>query len=373
MENLLNIDKQKRMILTVLVIAVFLSSSFALLGFRHSHQFSLKEKRFVVELGQAYSTKPAHYIKGSENILKHTTLNLQMVDATKPGIYKVSATYNHRKLDFEIQIKDSVAPGIILSANPMQVVVGKEIPGSTILRNVTDPAGVKAIRFSDNQIALASDTPDNVLSTIGLKFDKIGEQKITVTAIDFSGNEREKEITFIITEDYEAHVSGFHDFVVEQGAAVDWMEGIVKDDMVLEVAVNANAVDLNLPGEYTLIYLIKGNDQKTIIEKPVHVTVIESTNAPLPAHKETKIQIPANFNHETYYEPDYSYQEEPESNVTPSVPEPEKPPVEVPPSGGGTTPPDSGGGTTPPGGDTNPPSGGGDTVPPDGGGTVPKE
>ena len=57
------------------------------------------------------------------------------------------------------------------------------------------------------------------------------------------------------------------------------MNGITKDEKVLEVAPDASGVDVNTPGEYALKYIIKGDDKETTVEKTVKVTVVTPAQA----------------------------------------------------------------------------------------------
>lgn len=82
-----------------------------------------------------------------------------------------------------------------------------------------------------------------------------------------------------VVEDYLAHVTGMQDLTVEQGSSIDWMAGITKDEKVLEVTADASKVDLNTAGEYTLTYVVKGDDKETTVTKEVKVTVVTPQKA----------------------------------------------------------------------------------------------
>ena len=82
-----------------------------------------------------------------------------------------------------------------------------------------------------------------------------------------------------VVEDYLAHVTGMQDLTIEQGSSIDWMAGITKDEKVLEVTADASKVDLNTAGEYTLTYVVKGDDKETTVTKEVKVTVVTPQKA----------------------------------------------------------------------------------------------
>ncbi|MEF9839439.1 MAG: hypothetical protein RR869_08765 [Lachnospiraceae bacterium] len=277
MKKLLTIDKKKKTITILSLTAVLFIASFTLLGFRYLHRFSLKEKTFIWELGKPKEGS-ATYIEGSKRVLEKTSLDISRVDADKEGTYQATASYDGEELSFQIQVKDTIAPEIVLNDNS-QGMVGKEMAANAILKSTTDESGIKSIQFSSHQIEIKSTTPKDILSTVGVKFDKPGAQKLTVTVTDYNGNQSKEEVTIMVIEDYAAHVSGIQDMTVEQGATIDWMADVKKDDKITDIKVNADAVKMDVPGEYQLTYTIKGNDQKTMIEKTIKVIVVAPEQA----------------------------------------------------------------------------------------------
>ena len=236
------------------------------------------EEVVTVELGEDISKDPSVYLHANEKALQDTEIDFSGVNLNEAGKYKVTAKSGKKTADFEIMVEDTVAPEVTLAVKEYKTVAGKEIKASDLIEKVEDKAGIESVAFQENQIETESDS-ENPLDSINIKYETPGDYTAVVEVADNSGNTTQKEIKIKVVEDYLAHVSGFQDITIEQGAAVDWMNGITKDEKVLEVVPDASGVDVNTPGEYALKYIIKGDDKETTVEKTVKVTVVTPTQA----------------------------------------------------------------------------------------------
>lgn len=169
-------------------------------------------------------------------------------------------------------------PEVTLSGNEYKGVAGKAIKAEDLISKVDDKAGIESVEFAENQIEVEAQGED-LLDAISLKYDTAGQYTAVVTVTDKSGNTTKKEIAMKIVEDYLAHVSGIQDLTVEQGATIDWLAGVTKDKKILEIKADASKVDINTAGEYTLTYIIAGDDQETTVQKEVKVTVVTPQKA----------------------------------------------------------------------------------------------
>lgn len=283
-------NKHKKILITGSIAAVLIVAVSSIMGFRYFNQFTLKAKSFDLELGKTVEKDANIYVEARDNVLKKTTLDVSKIDTSKVGVYEATATYNDTKLVFKIKVKDTTAPVIILNES-LTVIIGKEMAGTTIVKNIEDKAQLKSVTFSTNEIPVASETPENLISTVGIKFDTVGEQKVTISATDENENTSTKDFVVMVIEDYETHATGIQDLTIEQGATVDWMEGITKDEKITEIKVSADAVDINTPGEYKLVYTLVGDDGKTTLDKEIKVTVVAPEQAQEMANTGTAVKV----------------------------------------------------------------------------------
>lgn len=255
------------------------------------HRYEPVEETMTVELGENLKTDPAVYINANKKALKATKVDLSKVDIMKQGKYPVTALCGDRKVEMTVEVKDTMKPEITLkkaSDGFYEAVAGQQIESTAFVESVTDKAGVKMVSFDKGQADLDKANED-VLKRVGVKFDKPGTEEVTICAEDMNGNVAKQKVQIKIVEDYLAHAGGFEDMLVEQGQIIDWMSGITKDEKIAEIKADASSVDMNTAGEYTLKYIIKGDDGKTTIEKMVKVTVVTPIQAQTMADGGSKV------------------------------------------------------------------------------------
>lgn len=268
---------KKKMIIIAIVLVFLLGIGGVCAGFawRDYNRFEVKQEKVTIELGGKISKLPEDYIVANEKALTETELDTSNVDTMKVGTYVIHATWKKHSADITVVVKDTIAPEVTLKEKDvLSVMVGQEIKSTDLVEKVDDLAGIKTVSFDKNQIEFATDS-ENPLEKIGLKFDTVGEQNVIFIAEDNNGNKTEKEIHVKVIEDYLSHVNGFHDITTEQGSKPDWMEGIVADNKIAEITADESMVDINTPGEYNLRFVITGDDNQTVVEQTVKVTVIE--------------------------------------------------------------------------------------------------
>lgn len=268
---------RKKIIGAVVIVAALLG----VVGFVKYNEYSAKEPVVKVELGDKISEKPEDYVKANKTALKKTVLDLSKVDQKKVGKYQAKASYDKKSVTFEVEIVDTTKPKLTLvktESGSYQAVVGQTLNGTALMESVEDLAGIKTISFSDGQTD-GNKESENPVEQVALKWDEVGEKEVTISVEDNSGNVTKETVKVKVVEDYLAHVTGMQDLTVEQGSSIDWMAGITKDEKVLEVTADASKVDLNTAGEYTLTYVVKGDDKETTVTKEVKVTVVTPQKA----------------------------------------------------------------------------------------------
>lgn len=261
-----------KQVISCLVVFV-LASVLGINVYAYENRFETKQEVVTLEYGEDLSKDCAEYIDANEETLKKTVLDMSNLDNMKEGTYEVTASFGDKKVSFQVEVKDTVKPEVTLLSNGKYTcVAGNVLTAVQVVSKMDDKAGIQSVAFAESQTVIESES-DNLLDAVGLKYDKAGTYENKVSVTDTNGNKQEKVITVEVVEDYLAHVSGFKDITVEQGASVDWMDGITKDDKIAKIEVDASAVDLNTAGSYEVTYKIHGDDGKTVVDKKVKVTV----------------------------------------------------------------------------------------------------
>lgn len=263
---------KKKIIIATIVGAVVIAGGIGGFAWKEYNRFEPKEKTVTVELGDKLGTDPASYIDANDKALSGTKLDASNVDMEKTGTYTLTASWKDKKIDIKVKVADTTAPTVKLKETEFQTIVGTSIPAGDIIETMDDKAGIKEVSFDKGTEKTEVDSEDLLEQTV-LKCEEVGTQTVQVIVTDNNGNETRKKIQVKVVEDYLAHVSGIQDITITQGDTPDWMSGITTDEKILEITPDASAVDVNTPGEYTLKYTIKGDDNETTIEQEVKVTV----------------------------------------------------------------------------------------------------
>lgn len=254
---------------------------------REYDRYSPVKETVKVELGEELTGTPKDYVDANEKHLKGTQLDFSKVDNSKVGKYEVTAKCGEKKAVFTVEVEDTTPPVVTMKpGEEYRVIVGQVLKAVDMVEAVDDLAGVNTVTFKESQVPVESETPEDLLSCIGLKYDKVGSYDNEVIATDNNGNETKQPVKVVVVEDYLSHVTGFHDITTTCGTAVDCMNGITYDEKVTGVTADASAVDFNTVGEYTVTYTISGDDgvttvtqtAKVIVTEPVKVAVKSSSS-----------------------------------------------------------------------------------------------
>lgn len=246
--------------------------------------YTLNSTEINVELGETLDTDVSTYVECSDKIKDDIKIDLSDVDTTKAGSYKATVTYKKKTEDFTINVKDTTAPTVALKNEALfKLVVGETLTKDDIVSQMDDLAGI-------SKYYILSD--DNTSENEDISYSKEGDYVNKIVVVDNNGNRTEKEFTVHVVPDYISHVSGFHDWTVEQNADIDFTQGIEADERI--ASVTAGTIDLSQPGEQTLVYSITGDDNETVVEQCVTVTVVDAKTAQAKANKGEVVYISGN-------------------------------------------------------------------------------
>lgn len=263
---------KKNMLIITVIGAVIIAGGIGTFAWKEYHRFEPKKETVTVELGDHLKTDLASYIDANDKALSEAKLDASEVNTEKIGTYTLTASWKDKKIGIKVKVTDTTAPTVKLKATEFQTIVGTAIPAGDIIEEMDDKAGIKEISF-DKGTEKAETGSKDLLEQVSLRCEEVGTQTVQVIVTDNNGNEAKKKIKIKVVEDYLSHVSGIQDITITQGETPDWMSGITTDEKILEVTPDASAVDVNTPGEYTLKYIIKGDDNETTVEQEVKVTV----------------------------------------------------------------------------------------------------
>ena len=263
---------KKNTIIAIITGAIILAGGMGGLAWKEYNRFEPKQETVTVELGDKFQTDPAAYIDAGEKALSETKLDASGLDMEKTGTYTLTASWKDKKINIKVKVADTTAPTVKLKETEFQTTIGTAIPAGDIIEKMEDKAGIKEVSFDQGTEKTGTDRKD-LLDQVSLRCEEVGTWAVEVIVTDNNGNETKKKIKVKVVEDYLAHVSGIQDITITEGETPDWMEGITTDEKILEVTADASVVDVNTPGEYTLTYIIKGDDNETTIKQEVKVTV----------------------------------------------------------------------------------------------------
>ena len=256
-----------------------------------ANAFELKADNVDVELGDKLGQNIENYITGGKKALAGAALDVSDVDTSSVGTYKASVTYGKKELEFSVNVEDTTAPDVKLQNDGnFQIITGETLSGKDIVAEMDDLSGISSVTFSD--AVTVDEEEKDLLSAVTISYDTDGTYNNTVTVTDNNGNITKKDIIIHVVEDYAKHVSGFHDWTVEQNADIDFTSGIEADERI--ASVTAGDIDLSQTGDYTLAYNIVGDDNETTVEHTVNVTVIDASTAQTMANNGETVYVSGN-------------------------------------------------------------------------------
>lgn len=193
------------------------------------------------------------------------TINQQDIDTINSydvGEYDLRSVYDGQEKITKITIQDTIAPELVL----------KDVTLYTE-QTITD-----ANQFVEKAEDLAGVTL-NILTEID--YSIVGDQEVTIEAVDGHGNKTSQTAKLTIKEDTEGPVfSGISDLKVTKGGTADYKKGVTaKDgkDGDVEFTVDSSSVKLDTAGTYYATYTATDKAGNTTTSKRKIVVSEKST------------------------------------------------------------------------------------------------
>lgn len=277
-------------------------------------------EQIEVELGGSLDENVTSYAALDEKAAKEATLDLSAVDTNKTGTYPASVTYKEQTAAFEVVVKDTTAPEVILKEK-VTVAAGMPLHAKDVIAEVTELSGEATAAFEqadpkvteqpegtedlesteqpENTEALVPETEivtepeteepaetfvvgDVTCTDDTVLFATVGSYDVLMTVADGSGNETEVKVSVIVGEAPE--FSGIEDLTVTVGTeSVDYLDGVTATDykgadITDRIVCDAAAVKLDTVGTYEILYTV-ADEEGFAAEQRASVTVAEKKAA----------------------------------------------------------------------------------------------
>ena len=219
------------------------------------------KSKFILEYGNKLTKEDLLF-----NVAEYQdTINQQDIDTINSydvGEYDLKSVYDGQEKVTKITIQDTIAPELVL----------KDVTLYTE-QSITDTN-----QFVEKAEDLAGVTL-NILTEID--YSIVGDQEVTIEAVDGHGNKTSQTAKLTIKEDTEGPVfSGISDLKVTKGGTADYKKGVTaKDgkDGDVEFTVDSSSVKLDTAGTYYATYTATDKAGNTTTSKRKIVVSEKST------------------------------------------------------------------------------------------------
>ena len=165
--------------------------------------------------------------------------DIDNINSSGIGEYDLKSVYEGQEKITKVTVQDTTAPNLVLK--DVTIYTGQTVTDANqFVDKAEDPSGVTL----------------NIVTEIN--YSNVGEQEVTIEAVDGCGNKTSQTAKLTIKEDTEGPVfSGLSDLKVTKGDNVDYKKGVTaKDgkDGDVDFTVDSSAVKLDTNGTYYATY-----------------------------------------------------------------------------------------------------------------------
>lgn len=262
-------EKSKRKIIVIISVIitmlialltcyfVFSNKEIHLVG-KSKEEKSVKEKslsekveplweNMEIELGTEIEQDITKYIQGDEEAIEVATLDFSQVNKDEVGNYKIYVKIEKRTIAYDINIIDTVAPEFDFKEDRIYLELGKEYQADDLIDNVYDLSGDVKAYFA------LSESPS-------IKYDEMGEYKLSVAVEDVSGNKTTKLTSVIV--DSAPQLIGIRDISIKKSTEFDFSNGVIAVDkldgnITENIVIDTSQVDFATVGTYNITYTVE--------------------------------------------------------------------------------------------------------------------
>ena len=244
-------NKRKRKALWCAVIVILLVAA-GMGGFFCIHELLRVRPAFstaVYELGDRISRDPGDYLQGPEKRVEQGMVDLSQVNRYMAGTYQAVATCGGKEYQYEIVVRDTVAPVITPREEKVCLAIDREYSAEDLVKSVEDADPRTVLYFQDFG-------PEQTT----LSYHVSGSFVCTLTAEDSSGNTASLHVP--VTVDAAPTISGVRNIYMALGSQVDYLEQVIAEDerdgsLTEKITVDDSEVQLTREGSYRLSYRVE--------------------------------------------------------------------------------------------------------------------
>ena len=197
------------------------------------------KNEYSIEVGNDITIKDLVYDINDVNTISQK--DLDEINNEKEGIYYLTSTKNDNTIKIKIQKMHDVTPPELLLKN-VTIYLGKKIKSiNDFISKVSDKSGKVTLDLLTH-----------------INYDNVGEQKVSIEAVDIYGNKIIKETTLnIIKDTIGPKISGLTKITIDKGKEINYISGVSSyDDNTgkCEYSVDSSKVNNKKYGTYYAIY-----------------------------------------------------------------------------------------------------------------------
>ena len=164
---------------------------------------------------------------------------LDRINSSPVGDYVITSVLGNRVCSCKVSVRDTTAPE--LEVQDVSASAWETVELEDFVVSVTDVSGQ-----AECQLVTEID------------YDIIGEQTVTIRAVDANGNETTKQAKLVLKSDVTApYISGLDELFIQKGGEADYGKGVNAwddKDGTVSFSYDASTVNVDLPGTYYVVY-----------------------------------------------------------------------------------------------------------------------
>ncbi|MDD3403531.1 MAG: CDP-glycerol glycerophosphotransferase family protein [Hespellia sp.] len=150
--------------------------------------------------------------------------------------------------------EDTAGPQVRVNES-IQVMAGETFTSELVITEMTDDSEIQSISFREYETGEGVLGEDGIVTPASGMYDAVGQYTNAVIVTDTEGNVTEQEFVVSVIDNVWWSTQGVSDKTYTVGSAdVNFMDGITWNENIMEVTCDASQVDLNVVGQYPLIY-----------------------------------------------------------------------------------------------------------------------